>query len=67
MEKYIIKNNKTGEYIAIDQASGGYPYDTDIFNAKIWHTKQEAREYNKMSFNHDWSLCIIKINEISTT
>lgn len=61
-EKYVIKNNSTGEFIAIDNNSGGYPYDTSLHQAKIWFSKEDAFRYKNMSCNEDWSLHTIKFS-----
>lgn len=39
---YVIKNDATGRFIAIDNSSGGYPYDTEIHTAKFWHDTDDA-------------------------
>jgi len=51
---YVIKNNETGKFIAVDQPSGGYPYDVDIEYAHIF-TKPEAQRYWGV-MKADWSL-----------
>ena len=52
MIKYIIAvpSSKTfTKYIAIDQGSGGYPYQvTSPEHAKIWLDKEEAEKYMEM-------------------
>ena len=60
-EKYVIKNNSTGEFIAVDNSSGGYPYNTSLHQAKIWFSKEDAFRYKNMFHNEDWSLHIIKL------
>lgn len=58
MEKVIvIKNVLTGKFIALDSASGGYPYETDIRQCKIWISKQEAHGYmNVMGYPLGWDI-----------
>ncbi len=46
---YVIKNPETGKYIQIDQSSGGYPYETELKDAKFWTVKCQALDY-KASF-----------------
>lgn len=62
---YVIKNNK-GNYIGIDQASGGYPYPTGFTLAKIWVSKEKALEYKQKFPNEDWTLHAVKIEVTST-
>ena len=45
MEIFVLKNNKTGKYIGVDNNSGGYPYDCEINVAKIWTDKNKAKNY----------------------
>ena len=48
-----------GNYIAIDNDSGGYPYTTEnIFRAHIWKDRKEAFKYR--SHFEDWELYEIK-------
>lgn len=54
-EKYVIKNNDTGLYIASDSGSGGYPYDTGIKHARVF-TKDTAKSYKDLFPTVDWSL-----------
>lgn len=54
--KYVIKNYKTGKYINIDQSSGGYPYQTDIENAKFWYNRKLVLDYIKIFSNEPWEL-----------
>lgn len=45
--RYGLKNLKTGKLIALDAASGGYPYDVDDeFRAQWWVNKIDADRYN---------------------
>jgi hypothetical protein len=52
---YVIKNNKTDLYIAIDQSSGGYPYDVKLQYAKIFNSIIEAEEYKNIC-KKDWTI-----------
>ena len=52
---YVIKNNETGKYIAIDRPSGGYPYDVSIEYAQTFYNKEEPRKYME-TMKADWSL-----------
>jgi hypothetical protein len=43
---YVLRNKKTGAWIALDAASGGYPYDvSDILRAEQFHSKDDAERY----------------------
>lgn len=67
MEKYIIKNEKTGKFIGIDLSTGGYPYDTNIENAKIWSNKLDAYNYWQTMNETQWSLnkLVFELTEIN--
>lgn len=48
---------KEGKYVGLDQASGGYTYETDRFqNVQIWETPEEAEDYRKSFRDKDWTL-----------
>lgn len=66
-EKYVIKNDNTGQYIGMDQTSGGYPYDTEIEKALIWYDKDEAFDYKRMFPREHWSLHIINFESTPTS
>ena len=57
-KSYVIKNNVTDKYIGIDNASGGYPYNTELRFAYIFRDKKEANSYyNTFKSSYpDWSL-----------
>lgn len=64
MKPYVLINSKTGKYIGIDRASGGYPYDTDhLGSAKIWYNKKDAKEYADVFPNKDIVLHEILVSE----
>lgn len=56
MEKYVIKNYKTGQYVDIDQASGGYPYGTTIEKAKVWYNLDSVNDYMGIFKDRPWEL-----------
>lgn len=63
MSSYIIKNTKTNKYIAIDNSSGGYPYETEWYNASVWSGINEAKNYKSVFSNNqfnsnDWKIFI---------
>lgn len=47
-----------GDYVGIDQASGGYPHITgEPFSAKFWNDIEEAKKYRKtMKAGFAWSI-----------
>jgi len=48
---------KGEKYVAMDSASGGYPYVTDNFmSTKVWSTKKEAEDYYEMFNEEKWEL-----------
>ena len=54
--RWVLQDVKTKEYIAIDVASGGYPYRIKEFNqAHIWNSEEDASSYQD-KFKEDWQL-----------
>ena len=53
---YVIKNNTTDKYIAIDHSSGGYPYDVNVASAKVFYLLEDAVEYKSMFYKNDWTI-----------
>lgn len=46
MDVFVLKNKKTGKWVALDSASGGYPYDVDdIHRAQKFYNVDEAERY----------------------
>ena len=45
---YIIQNPKTGKFIQLDIPSGGYPFETEWYNAKFWTSLEEAKKYREV-------------------
>lgn len=65
MEQYVIKT-VTGKYIGIDEASGGYPFETtSIQNAQKWYSPIVAKNYYDKFPKENWELHLIP--EIQTT
>lgn len=60
---YVIKNNETNKWIAVDSASGGYPYDTEIHRAEIFHSKESALKYKNV-MKRNWSLFQLELHGI---
>ncbi len=62
MKAYILYNPKSGKYIQLDQASGGYPYEVNNwYNARFFAKRDRADEYCKI-MQKDW--LIYEINPI---
>lgn len=60
MSKYIFMT-ADGKYIGMDQASGGYPYETDdLFSAKPWSSREAAMNYEKHFKEKSWHLFLVK-------
>lgn len=59
--QYVIRTNKNlaCRYIALDSASGGYPYETSIRNAHIFDSEQSVLDYYNIfkKENLDWVIC----------
>lgn len=46
-DTYVIRNGD--QFVAVDAASGGYPYDTDRLDlARLWYGKTQAEKYIKV-------------------
>lgn len=58
-EGYVL--TKGDKIVALDSASGGYPYLTKHFSQiKIWETVEEARDYNRM-FKNEYTVRQIEV------
>jgi hypothetical protein len=58
-EGYVL--TKDNRVVALDAASGGYPYLTDQLNQiEIWDEVEEAHRYNKM-FKNEFTVCQIEV------
>ena len=67
MEKlYVIRNNETGKYVAIDRASGVYPYVVYIQFANTFYNKFVPYKYMK-TMKAVWSLNELIMTTIETT
>ena len=57
---FVLQNRyNEDEFIAIDRASGGYPYLTTMNHCKIFATIKDAQDYNTMNY-----ICDIKRLEL---
>ena len=61
---YVLQNQKTKEFIAIDSNSGGYPYECKLNNAKIWTNLQEAQSLIEMFPNENMVVCTLNVEEM---
>lgn len=53
---HVIYNNKTKQWIGVDELFGGYYFDCKFYASKRFTTKKEAREYRDLWPDEDWSL-----------
>lgn len=64
MKEYVIKT-ETGLYVGIDNASGGYPFETEYLGSShIWKSKQAAEDYMSNFPKETWELYEITTNKI---
>lgn len=64
MNHFIIKNQDSGKYIALDTASGGYPYLVDDWSrAEVWKDEQQARLFVKMFSEKKWHLYEVSLRQ----
>lgn len=62
---YILKNKKTGQWIDLDSASGGYPYDVKhIWRAYRFSHKEEAEHYNATMSWDDYDNPLYTVHEL---
>lgn len=54
IERRWIFKNINGKFIGTDAHSGGYPYDTDLWNARKFHTFEDACKY--AASENNWTL-----------
>lgn|SRR5689334_4220237 len=61
---YILEH-ESGKFVALDYASGGYPYLVDDWpSAKIWRDEQEVRRYATMFQKEPWKLFRVDLNKV---
>lgn len=46
-----VSKEDAGKFVALDNASGGYPYPVDIGRAYPFNDVESAREYGRGAFN----------------
>ena len=63
---YVIRNRINSDFIKIDQSSGGYPSETDIFNASHFG-KNEANDYRNTMNAGDCDLYKLYVNDRRVT
>lgn len=60
---YVLYDTDNNLLVAIDSASGGYPYlVTDAFRAKVWVKKEDALNYNSHFPKNGYTVC--KLNKV---
>lgn len=66
MQKFVIKSGN-GNYIGIDRASGGYPFETENINsAYLWTRKEDAYNYKLKFPKEDWTLHTVHVTTVPT-
>lgn len=66
MDIYILKNKKTGRWIALDSASGGYPYDVDdIMQANKFYGRDSAERYTAVGSWKDYDNPIYELHRLT--
>ena len=64
--QFIFKSIITEKYIGMDNASGGYPWETDnLFAAHTYNTVQAAINYKRHFKNECWKL--YRVDELILT
>lgn len=50
IKRWVLKypGETNYNFVALDDASGGYPYATGLATAKLWGSPREAKEYQRM-------------------
>ena len=62
---YILRSKKTGNWIKIDQSSGGYPYEVaEIQLAELFPAKAEAELYNAVMSWADYDNPLYTVHEV---
>jgi len=61
---YVLRNKLNQNYIGIDTASGGYPFETPSWDmAKLFTTTKAVMQYKVTSNNEDtWELFKLIVN-----
>lgn len=66
MELYVLKNKKTGKWIALDAASGGYPYDVDeVVRAEKFYSKDRAERYIAVCSSKDYANPVFELHHLT--
>lgn len=65
---YVLRNKKTGAWIALDAASGGYPYDvSDILQAEQFYSKDDAERYTATMSWKDYDNPLYELHRLTFT
>ena len=70
LDGYIFVSNESSKYIGMDNASGGYPYETDnILSVHLWKNLHEALKYHSIFKDKRWTLCRLtyRVDEVILT
>lgn len=65
-ELFVIRNRKTGKFIGVNQSSGGYPYETDIFSAERM-SRYTANGYRQTMHEANWDLYSLIVSDVSVS
>lgn len=61
MKRYYVLEYENGDYVGLDKDSGGYPYCTDLKEAKFWLAQNDALMYMKMFPEEKWNLFQVEL------
>lgn len=66
MDLYVLKNKKTGKWIALDAASGGYPYDVDdVVKAEKFYSADRAERYVAVMSSKDYDNPLYELHSLT--
>lgn len=66
MDLYVLKNKKTGKWIALDAASGGYPYDVDeVVRAEKFYSADQAERYIAVGSWKDYGNPVYELHRLT--
>lgn len=64
--RYVLRY-PDGKFVALDSASGGYPYAVDdVFRARLWDTREAAERYNAVFSWKDYDNPVFSLAVVST-
>lgn len=64
---FVLYDPATGKFIALDNGSGGYPWQPDNWiQAKFWHNVQDAIQYRKTMRAFEWQVKEVQLLVVRT-